>query len=590
MKAIILAAGQGIRLRKITQGILPKCLLRINTETLLERQIRILNSLGLKEIVTVVGNQGCWSKNALHIVKTICDDVILNTECLATQSPYSLHLALQHIGGRDSLVILDGDLIFEKELVELLLTDRRKNLIITYAMESKRINDKGSKVITAQDRRVIYCRRNILSNRFYPGIIRVGEDVFELLKNIANRETYWNEELPHLLEELCRQCHFYNLHVNTELSDIPPSTYKEPVFWEQIPSMIEKEGSFIYKKAITGREKLISEVNWIQNLPLDIRRHFPEILEYDFSCSPVYYKMKFYPYPTLKELLFHESIDTKGAYNVIKNILDFMFSEVYSKDQTPPPAGYVRYVHFEKVKARLQAAKSASSLFSRVIDTSSVVINGVRRDNVLPLLERISKDVEFLSTLEPPFLSIIHGDLKIDNMLINPTNNDFTLIDPRGRAPTGLTVDDPIYDIAKIFTSCHGLYDLFCEHMVDLRIENMETQSTITIKFHPSKVMDDLAEISRRLYLLLPQYRQIKNDHNWKKRLLFTEAMLIIAYAPFYLLSVIPMNEKVAIGLYTRGVQLLNEFLEEYPLSNDKKFKIININSPEDYYSSLAHF
>lgn len=590
MKAIILAAGQGIRLRKITQGILPKCLLHINTETLLERQIRILNSLGLKEIVTVVGNQGCWNKNTIRIAKAICDDVILNTECLTTQSPYSLHLALQHIGGRDSLVILDGDLVFEKELVELLLTDKRKNLIITYAMESGRINNKGSKVIAAQDRRVIYCRRNILSNRFYPGIFKVGEDVFELLKNIASKEAYWNEELPHLLEELCRQCPFYNLHVNTELSDIPPSTYKEPVFWEQIPSMVEKEGSFIYKKATTGREKLISEVNWIQNLPLDIRRHFPEILDYDFSCSPAYYKMKFYPYPTLKELLFHGSIDPKRAYNVIKMVLDFMFSKVYSKDQTPPHAGYVKHVHLEKVESRLQAAKSASSLFSRVIDASSIVINGVRRDNVLPLLGRISKDLEFLSTLEPPFLSIVHGDLKIDNMLINLGNNDFILIDPRGRSPAGLTVDDPIYDIAKIFTSYHGLYDLFCEHMVDLNIKDNDTQMTIDVKFRPSEVMNALAEISSRLYLLLPQYPQIKNDHNWEKRLFFTEAMLIIAYAPFYLLSTFPMNEKIAIGLYARGVQLLNEFLHEYPLDTNPKYKIINLNSVEDYEMAKEAF
>ena len=53
-KAIILAAGQGSRLKHILKGK-PKPLLRIGKTTLLENLIKNLNSLNIKKIVIVVG-------------------------------------------------------------------------------------------------------------------------------------------------------------------------------------------------------------------------------------------------------------------------------------------------------------------------------------------------------------------------------------------------------------------------------------------------------------------------------------------------------------------------------------------------------
>ena len=54
MKCIILAAGQGKRIDQVTKNK-PKCLIKINKETLLERQIKLLNHLKLKKITIVKG-------------------------------------------------------------------------------------------------------------------------------------------------------------------------------------------------------------------------------------------------------------------------------------------------------------------------------------------------------------------------------------------------------------------------------------------------------------------------------------------------------------------------------------------------------
>ena len=54
MKCVILAAGQGKRIKQIVKKK-PKCLIKINNETLLDRQVRLLNCLNIKKITVVKG-------------------------------------------------------------------------------------------------------------------------------------------------------------------------------------------------------------------------------------------------------------------------------------------------------------------------------------------------------------------------------------------------------------------------------------------------------------------------------------------------------------------------------------------------------
>lgn len=56
MQAIILAAGVGKRLSAVNGG-LPKCYLKLNGETILERHLRLFRSRGIKDIIIVTGFQ-----------------------------------------------------------------------------------------------------------------------------------------------------------------------------------------------------------------------------------------------------------------------------------------------------------------------------------------------------------------------------------------------------------------------------------------------------------------------------------------------------------------------------------------------------
>ena len=54
MKAIILAAGQGTRIRSV-HGEHPKCLIEVDDATILDHQLEALSMAGIKEVAIVVG-------------------------------------------------------------------------------------------------------------------------------------------------------------------------------------------------------------------------------------------------------------------------------------------------------------------------------------------------------------------------------------------------------------------------------------------------------------------------------------------------------------------------------------------------------
>ena len=123
MKAIILAAGRGKRLEDFTKGS-PKCLLKIGNETVLEREIKMLISCGIKreDIFVVTGYKS-------EIVKPSCPNEIYNPHFEDKDNSYSLGLALQEV--EDDVIVLDADLCFESDLIDELLCNNNDNVLLS---------------------------------------------------------------------------------------------------------------------------------------------------------------------------------------------------------------------------------------------------------------------------------------------------------------------------------------------------------------------------------------------------------------------------------------------------------------------------
>ncbi|HXI30768.1 MAG TPA: phosphocholine cytidylyltransferase family protein [Vicinamibacterales bacterium] len=115
MRGIILAAGKGSRLNG-TIGDKPKCLLRVGGKTLVERQIETLRSVGIDDIVIVVGCQA-------DQVRRTCGSRITyveNTKFAQTNSLYSLWMARPLL--YDGFVVMNCDVLFHPQMLTDLVT------------------------------------------------------------------------------------------------------------------------------------------------------------------------------------------------------------------------------------------------------------------------------------------------------------------------------------------------------------------------------------------------------------------------------------------------------------------------------------
>jgi len=128
MKAIILAAGVGSRIRPLTDNS-PKCLLKIGDSTILEMMISHIQGCGINEIVFVLGY---LQEQIKEYVKTNFPDLkayfITNDNYAETNTGFSLLLTKDVI--RDSgFVKFDGDVVFEKEVLRRLIECEHANCL-----------------------------------------------------------------------------------------------------------------------------------------------------------------------------------------------------------------------------------------------------------------------------------------------------------------------------------------------------------------------------------------------------------------------------------------------------------------------------
>lgn len=122
-KAIILAAGQGTRLRPITNDK-PKCLTPLSGKSLLARQSEVLKSAGVKDIV-VIGGYRIDQINALGYT------CVENPLYASTNMVSTLFCAQSEMSETEDLLICYGDIIYQpNNLAVVLQSDAEITLMI----------------------------------------------------------------------------------------------------------------------------------------------------------------------------------------------------------------------------------------------------------------------------------------------------------------------------------------------------------------------------------------------------------------------------------------------------------------------------
>jgi len=196
MNAIILAAGQGTRLRPLTDNH-PKVMVPVAGTTILDRQLELFQSVGIRNVTIVTGYQ------ADSIQSTVMDyHTCHNHQFRQTNMTYSLFCAEHYITG--PTIISYGDILYKPSVLKALLQSEHDISVIVdtkwrsyYEVRFKNpFDDAESLLYDSEGRLKSIGRRQPRENEVtaqYIGLIKVSPEGANQWKALFNEIKLSNE-------------------------------------------------------------------------------------------------------------------------------------------------------------------------------------------------------------------------------------------------------------------------------------------------------------------------------------------------------------------------------------------------------------
>ena len=121
MKALILNSGMGKRMGMLTTQH-PKCMTEISsTETILSRQLKLLASNNVKEVIMTTGYFDSVLVNYCQQLNLpLKYTFVKNPDFESTNYIYSIYCARQYL--EDDIILMHGDLVFDNEVLEKIIS------------------------------------------------------------------------------------------------------------------------------------------------------------------------------------------------------------------------------------------------------------------------------------------------------------------------------------------------------------------------------------------------------------------------------------------------------------------------------------
>lgn len=196
MKAVLLAAGLGTRLRPITNEV-PKCMVPVNGMPIIEKQILNLVENDVKDIYVVAG----YKREVLRAFlneKYPSVHIIENEEYDTTNNMFSLYMTMDFVRGGEFL-LMNSDVFHDANIEAGLINSKESNMVACeygrYIEESMKITvDNG--VITHISKQITPEEAYATSIDVYKIGVGAGNILFDMcidiIENQGNRNS-WTE-------------------------------------------------------------------------------------------------------------------------------------------------------------------------------------------------------------------------------------------------------------------------------------------------------------------------------------------------------------------------------------------------------------
>lgn len=121
MRAIILAAGRGLRLQQPEDRQLPKCLLKFGGKTLLERHLILLRSGGVEDVVLALGFRRELVEEELDRLRWTPRPAIVVNPQFELGSVLTVHTAADAMTGGGDVALMDADVLYDARILNALV-------------------------------------------------------------------------------------------------------------------------------------------------------------------------------------------------------------------------------------------------------------------------------------------------------------------------------------------------------------------------------------------------------------------------------------------------------------------------------------
>lgn len=196
MKALILNSGMGSRMGVLTKEH-PKCMTDIpNNETILSRQLRIIEQSGIKDVVITTGYydevliEYCGTLNHNLNIKFVKNPIYSETNYI-----YSIYCAKDYLD--DDIILLHGDLVFEPSVFNEVIKQKNSCMTVSTTLP---LPEKDFKAVINENQ-----------------ILKVGIEFFDnalaaqpLYKLNRSDWAAWLEEIGEFCEHGNRKCYAEN--------------------------------------------------------------------------------------------------------------------------------------------------------------------------------------------------------------------------------------------------------------------------------------------------------------------------------------------------------------------------------------------
>ena len=557
MKALVMAnVGRG---HFYKNEILPSCYLPLYNEmNVLERQISLLNVNGFAndDICVLFGTNGIWS---VESVKKRTESIKTRKLFTDKNNLLSKDIFCNDFFKDEDLLIIEGNQVFDIAILSRLRRYSQRNVLVANKLIEP---DETKHVLVLEGNRVTAIMEPELMSFpwiAFSGIARISSDALKELRHVVVAPMPILEAISGILDKtevlaIDYEDLLYGRLNGGHSDELTGGSYAKLNY----RLVVKKTGSG------EGRAKLINEINWLLDLPQQLKPYFSGVLEYDVESPEVYFDVPYYGSRNLREYIFDGHFDSDATIAFLKKLLDWLFDAVYSRRISKAPAGWAREKHVRRVLGRLVECSEKSPVLKRMISAQYLEINGIRYRNIKEIFSEIEENTEFLTAINPQDLIMIHGDLHFQNILVYPGNDKgFMLVDPRGE----LDGSDLYYDMGKLLHSFHGKYDFVHSDQFRLSLSWHEGIPSAHYELTNSFSENVYDEIFQKFMAFIQKCDMIRNDPYWEMKALFSEAAHFSSVATFHIGKTKTADR--AVVLYLIGVKLANEFYERY-LKDDK--------------------